>query len=452
MARKTKRRRGLLWIAFFFALFVLADLGLFGWLIFRSLSQREINQVILEARTEAEVLAAQIAGEASRFERDLYTAVATQSETRSYIEDVLLQREIVEVAEVYDAEGRLVVRHRRSDTRRGDDAEDATPDLDEVVTQRFQSSTPFEEVRVPVGDMGTFVIGLRRAEIEDRLGDLRTSLLRQASVIAVLTLLLFVVGYFLFVRLFRRSRQLEEQAAEAEQLALVGTLASGLAHEIRSPLNSLNLNMQMLEEDSSVAVADRRLLHLTRSEIGRLERLVTDFLSFARPRSLDFETVPAIDLLRRAEDLVAARIRARGVSLEVVDHGDGARVDVDRAQIHQLLLNLIDNALEATLEGNAEPQVELEVESRSGRVLLSVTDNGCGMTSDQVERASEVFYSGRTGGTGLGLAIVQRIAADHDGALEIDSIPGEGTRVTLSLPSARAQSAPMASRSSVVAN
>ncbi|MEM1247847.1 MAG: ATP-binding protein [Acidobacteriota bacterium] len=454
MARSPSSPRGILWIALVFALFVLADLGLFGWLIFRSLSQREVNQVILEAQTEAEVLAAQIAGEANRFERDLYTAVATQSETRSYIEDVLLQREIVEVAEVYDSEGRLVVRHQRTDRQGSDEELPEGIDLTDVVTESIASEPArFQEVRVPVGDMGTFVIGLRREEIEGRLSELRSDLLNQASLIALLTLVLFVTGYFLFVRVLRRSRQLEVQAAEAEQLALVGTLASGLAHEIRSPLNSLNLNMQMLEEDSKIDSSDRRILQLTRSEIGRLERLVTDFLSFARPRSMEVETVEAAAPLRRAEQLLAARIRARGVELEVIDTAEGEQVEVDRGQIHQLLLNLIDNALEASLDGNAQPRIELEAESRGDRVLLSVGDNGRGMTPEQVERAFDVFFSERKGGTGLGLAIVQRIASDHRGRISIDSAPGEGTRVTLSLPRARrAQSAPIASRSSEVAN
>ncbi|MEM9405276.1 MAG: ATP-binding protein, partial [Acidobacteriota bacterium] len=199
--------------------------------------------------------------------------------------------------------------------------------------------------------------------------------------------------------------------------------------------------------------SDRRILQLTRSEIGRLERLVTDFLSFARPRSMEVETVEAAAPLRRAEQLLAARIRARGVELEVIDTAEGEQVEVDRGQIHQLLLNLIDNALEASLDGNAQPRIELEAESRGDRVLLSVGDNGRGMTPEQVERAFDVFFSERKGGTGLGLAIVQRIASDHRGRISIDSAPGEGTRVTLSLPRARrAQSAPIASRSSEVAN
>ena len=428
-----------------FGVLVAVDLGLFGWLIFRSLSQREINRIILETRAEAEELAGRLAEEAEKWGDDLYTAVATNAETRTYIDQVLSKREIVEVVRVLDKEQRVVFEGARIESE-GEDFElsPGEVELPSVVTETFRRDTPFETVEVPVGHVGTFVIGLRRAEIEERLEVLRLDLLRQAGLISVLSLVLLGSAYGFILLLMRRAGRAEEQVQEAERLAYVGTLASGLAHEIRSPLNSLNLNMQMLEEELDVSPAaaiergggSRRLLQITRAEISRLERLVSDFLSYARPRGLDLEELPARELLDRVHDVYRGRAALQGLRLEVEDNTAGARVRVDREQIHQLLLNLTENAVQATQVGDRPPSVRLVADRRQDRVALAVIDNGVGMTEEERRRATEVFFSMRKGGTGLGLAIVDRIARNHDGSLEIESEPGTGTRVEVLLPAA----------------
>src|SRR6185295_4072506 len=121
--------------------------------------------------------------------------------------------------------------------------------------------------------------------------------------------------------------------------AYVGTLASGLAHEIRNPLNSLNLNMQMLEEEleeKAPLPSGKRLLAITRSEISRLERLVTDFLSYAKPRALEPVEEPAVALCERVLGVLAGEIQRRGAEASVEDRSVGARVRVDPAQMTQL--------------------------------------------------------------------------------------------------------------------
>jgi len=419
-----------------FVVFVLCDLALFGWLIFRSLSQREISRVIIEAREEAEELAEQIAGEVERQGHDLYTAIATESDAQTYIDSVLSQRDIVETVEIFDDEQRLVFRSERRE-RQGEAPEIASNELaPEVVTKRFDRRRLFERVEVPVGNIGTFVIGISRTELEARLAALRRELVRQASVIGSLTIALFATAYFLIWRLMRRSQRLEEQAQEAERMAYVGTLASGLAHEIRSPLNSLNLNMQMLEEEAELEEgpkSGRRLMAITRSEISRLERLVNDFLTYARPPALDLEEVRAVSLLEHARAVLEGQIQAQGLKVEIVDESESARVAVDRSQMNQLLLNLVQNALEATRELGRAGKITLEAHCNGADVTLVVSDNGIGLSEEDSRHIFELFYSKRKGGTGLGLAIVDRIARAHEGTMKVTSTPGEGTRMVLVL-------------------
>jgi signal transduction histidine kinase len=224
-------------------------------------------------------------------------------------------------------------------------------------------------------------------------------------------------------------------------MAYVGTLASGLAHEIRNPLNSLNLNMQMLDEDlPQDAQGGRRLLAITRSEIHRLDGLVTDFLSYARPRPLELDSCAALHLLEHTAAVIAAEAEERGVRLQVIDRSGGAKVQVDRSQIHQALLNLVRNAFAAMESGERAPRLTLTVDKvGASRLVLEVADNGAGMSPEQQRRVFDVFFSTRKGGTGLGLAIVRRIVQAHQGEIEVESRVGEGTRMRLILPAASAR-------------
>jgi signal transduction histidine kinase len=195
--------------------------------------------------------------------------------------------------------------------------------------------------------------------------------------------------------------------------------------------------MQMLAEDLGNPAGEatgRRLLAITSSEIGRLERLVTDFLAYARPRALQLEEVPALDLLVAAREVTAAQAAARGAEVRIDDESNGARVNVDPEQIQQLLLNLIQNALTATEGTGKRPKVVLSTRVDEERVELSVRDNGRGIPDTDKARIFEIFFSTRKGGTGLGLAIADRIALAHGGTLAFETEEGYGARFWISLP------------------
>jgi signal transduction histidine kinase len=436
------RRSRLVAFAVVFGAFLLVDLAGFGWWIVYSLSQRKIEEVLFETRAEAATLAERIRGQAERQGQDLFTAVAAERETQTYIDSILRQRDIVETVEVRDKDGVVVLRSQRETQIPLPGSADLAPRLEtpaQVETQSFESQRSYD-VTVPIGEFGELYVGLSRSQLESRIAVLRGDLTRQAGAIGALTLALLLSAFAAMTWLWRRSVRLEEAAAEAERMAYIGTLASGLAHEIRNPLNSLNLNMQMLEEELPEAspTGSRRLLSLTRSEIGRLDRLVTDFLSYARPRALDVEVVPALHLLEHTSAVMAAEIEERGVRVQVIDRTGGARVGVDRAQIHQALLNLVRNALAATDGCGRSPRLTLTVERPSpNRVALEVADNGVGMSPEEQGRMFDVFFSTKKGGTGLGGAIVRRIARAHQGEVEVASEAGEGTRVRIILPAAR---------------
>jgi len=313
------------------------------------------------------------------------------------------------------------------------------------LSHHFEYDVP--GVRVPIGDLGTLVVEISGPELARRIEVLRGELVRQATLIGIVTLILLVSAYASIWWLLRRAARLETQAADAERMAYIGTLASGLAHEIRNPLNSLNLNMQLLEEElgyrgpaAGAAPGGGRLLSITRSEINRLERLVTDFLAYAKPRPLEVEEMPAMWLLEHLRERRAVEGQRRGVTLETEDRSGGARVRVDAGQMTQLLLNVAQNALAAMEESGRPPLLRLLAYRHGPEVVLELVDNGVGIAPEDQARVFDLFYSTRKGGTGLGLAIVERIAKAHGGRVEIKSSPGAGTSVAVRLPAVSPES------------
>lgn len=443
--------RRLLAAALVLGLFLLTNIALFGWLIFRSLSRREIDRVLLETRSEAEVLAGQIERRAQRHGEDLYAAVAVERETQTYIDQILKRRDVVRDVVIRDANGVLVYKGQSRETLDPEGLPEGpssftpgSPELredDPLVMQRTvvsQELYDVPDIEVPIGSFGRLEIGISSGQLSQRIEVLRRDLIGKASILAGVSMTLLVAAFIAVWQLLRRSERLEVQAAEAERMAYIGTLASGLAHEIRNPLNSLNLNMQMLEEEidehGGSAPTGKRLLSITRSEIGRLERLVTDFLAYAKPRPLELEDLPAVRVLERTREVLAGDIQQRRARVEVEDLTGGAVIRADPAQMTQLLLNLLSNALSAAQDAGRVPAVKLTAGRDGGAVVLSVTDNGPGIADADLPRIFDVFFSTKKGGTGLGLAIVQRLAKAHGAQVKVESVLGEGTTVRVLLP------------------
>lgn len=454
MTRRRHSRR-LTWIAIGFGGFLLADVVLFGWLLLQSLSEREVNRALLETREEVEEVARQLALQARTQGEDLYVVVAKENETKTFLDSVLRQRELVRSIEIRDSSDRLVY-SREVRVQTAGEAGQAILSPSEVPAQYQVVSTPrtetFENVdlenvdlEIPIEDFGQIRLGISREQLSARADALRRDLIARASVVGALSLALLVAAWAVVVWFAQRGDRLEELAGERERLAELGSLAAGLAHEIRNPLNSLNLNMQLIEEELQLMGRSGhtpRLLTITKDEIGRLEHLVTDFLAYARPRPPDTERVELGDLLLRVRDLVAAEAGQANTLVEV-DVEPGLAVKADRAQLTQLLLNVVRNAFAAILAAERPGHVELAARRDGARVRIEVRDDGIGIKSEDLPRIFEVFWSTKKGGTGLGLAIVARVARSHGGEVEVSSVPGQGTTVAVLLPAEGPHSAPV---------
>jgi signal transduction histidine kinase len=235
----------------------------------------------------------------------------------------------------------------------------------------------------------------------------------------------------------REHRRLESELRRAERAGVVGRLASAVAHEIRNPLNYVNLSVDHLRtafrpEEASRAREFEQHVGQIKDELRRLNHLVTDFLNFGRPPRLQIQPCRVDEVLKEVSRLAAIRAEQQGVSVAVRIAPGLPTIQADPAGLRTCFLNLVTNALQAMPDGGrlaigADPVPE-------GLVQVTVRDGGVGIPEPDLERLFEPYFSTRVGGTGLGLAITQRIVQDHGGSIEVASRVGQGTEFRVVLP------------------
>ena len=230
-------------------------------------------------------------------------------------------------------------------------------------------------------------------------------------------------------------REMEARARRNQTLAEVGALAARIAHELRNGLSPINGSVECLQRELKLEGENAQLMTLIQTECNRLNRFVTDLLTYSRERPLVRE---ALDLNENLADLCDHLTRdprrGRGVSVRFQPGQGGAEVSGDREQLRQVWLNLAGNAFEAMGE-NGALIVRWQVNGH-GHVVVEFVDDGPGIKPEDLTRVGQPFFTTKKGGTGLGLAIAQRIVERHAGALAIKPAPERGTIVRVTLPGA----------------
>lgn len=222
------------------------------------------------------------------------------------------------------------------------------------------------------------------------------------------------------------------------QYAEIASLAGGLAHEIKNPLSTIAMNLELLVEDVGEAESprERRMLSklvTVQRACRNLQNILDDFLKFARAGELNLEQEDLNAVVLEFIDLF--RPTANGNHIEISPHlaTDLAPVSLDRVLFRQVLLNLTLNALQAMPQGGL---LELQTSMSDGQVRLDLIDNGCGMDERTMSKMFQVFFSTKDNGSGLGLPTVKKIVEAHGGTIACQSAAGKGTRFTILLPAA----------------
>jgi signal transduction histidine kinase len=221
------------------------------------------------------------------------------------------------------------------------------------------------------------------------------------------------------------------QISRAEHLATLGELATGLAHEIRNPLAGIAGVIEIVGRDLPSTSPARAVVKDVRLEITRISRTLTDLLETARPRRPEVRRSNLNTTVEHAVMLARQQVLSRPIKIELQKAPDLPEVEHDSDQVHQVLLNLLLNAVQA-MEGAGA--VRVEIGAREGYASVVVSDTGRGISPQNLPNIFRPFYTTKGNGTGLGLSLAHRIVEDHHGRIEVSSVVGSGSKFTVLLP------------------
>lgn len=229
-----------------------------------------------------------------------------------------------------------------------------------------------------------------------------------------------------------REKNREKQAQQMEKLSVVGELAAGIAHEIRNPLTSMKGFAKIVKE----SVTDEKLisyLNIMLDEMDRINQIVNEFMFIAKPNeNVRFQSTNVNKLLSECIQFMGPQANLKSIKIEFESEAQ-ISLNCDRNQIKQVLINILQNAIEATEDNGHFIRVSLE-EMSADSVMVTITDKGCGISESRFGRLFEPFYSTKEKGTGLGLLTCKRIIDLHQGNIDIESQIGEGTTIRIMLP------------------
>lgn len=350
-----------------------------------------------------------------------------------------------DIAYIYLVDSRGVMIHHSNPALTGKSAPQGTR-IDVVNQERtsiHQLSDGFRiyEIVKTFGDRTNIVLGLKMASFDEaRQADLHHAGIMAAIVVALgigaLFFIFVIQNYYLVDKTLKTT---QEEVRRSEKLAAIGKLAASVAHEIRNPLSSIKGFAQFLSHTLRDKPEEKEYADIMVREVDRINRVVTDLLTYARPLTLERTRVNLPELVEHTVRLVTAD--ARSGKVRITQHLENNLTDLwlDENQITQALLNLLLNALQAVPEnGHVKVGAHIHRAPRTeGLLHLWVEDDGKGVKAEHLDKILDPFFTTRDKGTGLGLAIVHKTVENHHGEIRVDSpAPGKnaGTRISLLIP------------------
>jgi len=236
-----------------------------------------------------------------------------------------------------------------------------------------------------------------------------------------------------------RKREIEAQLQQAEKSAVVGRLGSAIAHEIRNPLNYINLTLDHLRskfgpDDPARRETFEKLTSQLKNEVARINQQISDFLNYSRPANVDLRAVDLREIIEDSLRIVDAQAAENNIKIGIVEHEDVPQIMGDPEFLRSVFNNLFINAVQAM--GSDGGHLSIRISPEDKMVSVEVTDTGGGISPENISKIFEPYFSTKETGTGLGLAIVHKIVDIHNGTIDVESAEGNGTKFTVRLPKA----------------
>jgi signal transduction histidine kinase len=233
-------------------------------------------------------------------------------------------------------------------------------------------------------------------------------------------------------------KQKQEETFNQKKLGAVLTLGAGFAHELGNPLNALHIHLQIMKRMLKKEKLTKKEISTLKKEIGvieseinRMDHVIANFLKATRPEKVHFKEIEIIETVKLSLESLSQIAKKSNIDLEFKTNIGKKFLFADTQKIQQALINIIRNAIEAIKENG---HIVVSCKEESGFIIIRVTDNGPGISEDQISRIFDPFFTTKDTGVGLGLAISYRIIKEHDGDISVKSSPGEGTTFQIKLP------------------
>jgi signal transduction histidine kinase len=255
-------------------------------------------------------------------------------------------------------------------------------------------------------------------------------------------------NFNLMVQQLRESREEIEhlhrtQMSRAEHFATLGELATGLAHEIRNPLAGIAGVIEIVGRDLPASSPARAVVKDVREEIAQINRILTDLLGTARPRASEMRPSDLNTTVEHAVMLARQQVLSKPIKIDFTPAADLLEVEHDSDQVHQVLLNLLLNSVQA-IEGSGLVRVAVFAKEGGDDAVITVSDTGRGIPPEHLPNIFRPFYTTKGNGTGLGLSLARRIVEEHHGRIEVESSSGKGTTFSVTLPVRQRAAEPVA--------
>jgi len=242
------------------------------------------------------------------------------------------------------------------------------------------------------------------------------------------------LGHIVLLRDITEIEHLKREMERKERLAAIGSLAAGVAHEIRNPLSSIKGFATYFQERYRDIPEDQRIAGIMVGEVERLNRAISQLLDLSRPMDLRIKTTSLVELLNRSVEMVEKQALEKGITIDRTGlPQDPCNAEIDPDKVGQVLLNLFLNAFEAMEQGGTLT-VSIRCDDKPNRFIIRISDTGNGIAHEDLPHIFDPYFTTKQSGTGLGLAIVHKIMEAHDGDIKVESIPGTGTTVSLNMP------------------
>ena len=286
--------------------------------------------------------------------------------------------------------------------------------------------------------VGIVRIGLDRRSMDKSLTENRRNIFIFMFFIVIIALLSMWLLYHDQNRHLAGIVEMERQLEKAERLSSLGQLAAGVAHEVRNPLNAISIAAQRLKRDyvpsdPQKEIDFQNLSGVIKDEIKRLDGIIEEFLNFSKSRRLEFSKFSITEILQKIVNLMQEEASTRRIKIETTWHYAPAVISMDVNKLQQVFINLIKNAMESITEAEGKIHIAVEKEGKN-HIVVKISDTGCGMTSEEIEKIFSPEYTTKEKGVGLGIPLAFEIIRGHGGDIRVISRKSKGTTFEVILP------------------